>query len=107
MTRQMTIASNEGASRKTGVQTVMIGAERAGLKLKENPDARKGTGARNRCVGFSMTQSQLVNNNAPDTFALMHIVKCLVDVVQRQRKGDKFIQFNLTLHILIHHAREF
>ena len=38
-----------------------------------------------------------------DAFAFMHEIKGLVDIVQRHRVGDEFVDLDFAIHVLIDH----
>ena len=44
-------------------------------------------------------------NDGADTLALMHEVKRFVDVFERHGVGNKLVDFDVAVHILINHSR--
>jgi hypothetical protein len=115
---QIRTASKEEKGQKTGVMMLMIGAGQGELKPRLNRDVKKSKDVRNSpfkvriwiggryCAGHRVCRSS-IDNDAANAFAPVHVVKCFVDVVQRHRKRDKFVQLNFARHILINHTRQF
>ena len=62
---------------------------------------------RSKFLGLDLraTLSIKKDHDAPDTLALMHIVKGSINLFEGHGVGDQFIQLNLAAHILIDHAR--
>ena len=44
-------------------------------------------------------------NDGPYALAFMHEVEGSVDIVERHRIGDEFVDFDVTIHVLLNHSR--